>query len=64
MRAAEAAEAAKVLRQVLAEVDAGNLVNTGPRGGHLLRRLEGAAVALEVAASTRRQRPATGDVAP
>lgn len=53
MRAAEAADAAKVLRGVLAEVAAGNVDYTAPRGGHLLRASR-AQRSLEAATITRR----------
>jgi hypothetical protein len=58
-------QAADVVRKVLAEVDAGNLAaDDTPHGRRLLRRLEGAAAVLEVAAGTAAQRPAESRTAP
>jgi len=64
MRAADVAEAAGVLRGVLAEVTAGNVSDGGAHGSRLLRRLEGAAAALEALAGTKVRRPSTGHPAP
>jgi hypothetical protein len=44
-------EAAKIIRQVLAAVEQGKLRASSPREIALLRRLEGAAAALEAAVS-------------
>jgi hypothetical protein len=44
------ADAARVLRRVLAEVQGGRLLAATPREVALVRRLEGAAIALEMAA--------------
>ena len=46
------AEVAEVLRHLLAEVDAGHLSDGGAQGSRVMRRLEGAIVALETAAGT------------
>ena len=61
--ATETAEAAAVLRRLLAEVDAGGLSDGGAHGSRLMRRLEGAAAALEVAAGTAVRPPTAGRTA-
>lgn len=47
---AESQAAAALLREVLAKVDAGELEAPGRRGQAVVKRLEGAALGLEVAA--------------
>ena len=49
-------EAADLLRSLLDEVKAGRLVAPGSIGARLLRRMEGAAVALEASGSKPRRR--------
>ena len=46
-RTAEAADAAVILRRMLAEVEAGNISDGGPHGSHLMQRLRGAVAALD-----------------
>ena len=49
------ADAAAMLRRILALVDAGELEVTSPTARAVLRRLEGAAIAIELAAGIRPQ---------
>lgn len=51
--AEHAAETAALLRRLLDEVEAGRLDAPGSAGARLLRRLEGAATAFEVASECR-----------
>ena len=55
MRERDRAEAAELMRRILALVDSGELSADGPAGSGLVRRLEGALLAVE-AMEPRRQR--------
>ncbi len=48
MRQRDVAEAAKVLRRILAAVDSGDLDADGPVGANLTRQMQGAAAACEI----------------
>jgi len=50
VKRADAADAAAMLRRLLAAVDAGELTVGTPRGVALVRHMEGAAAAFEVSA--------------
>ena len=54
---ADNAEAAAMLRRLLAAVDAGELEANGGRATALVRRMEGAAVAFELAAGIKQPGP-------
>jgi hypothetical protein len=53
-RKADVAQAAAVLREVLARVDSGELEAPGARGSAVVRRLQGALLGLETASDRPR----------
>jgi hypothetical protein len=60
MRPEQLADAAVMLRRLLALVETGELEATTPSARALLRRLEGAAIAVELAAGVRAVEPREG----
>lgn len=60
----EAVSAASVFRRLLQAVEAGELEANGPRATALLRRVEGAAAALEATVSDRPAHGPRGEVRP